>query len=128
MLRLWVSNGIPNDAHAVRFQTRWQGESPLFNVRTEHGLWHGGGDRTNGQEEGRVSGETDLLARGYMQHVGVVIKYLDDHHACLVTPENHRRVLNERTSWRWPSQAIPPDYIGLTLPFAPVRAEPPSFG
>ena len=117
MLRLWVSNGTPDDAHAVRFQMRWQGESPLFNVRTEHGLWYGGGDRANGQDQGRVSGETDLLTRGYMQHVGVVIKYLDDHHAYLVTPENQHRVLNERATWRWPSQAIAPGLHRVDVAF-----------
>ena len=117
MLRLWVSNGTPEGAHAVRFQMRWHSESPLFNVRTEEGLWLGGGDRIQGWEQGRVSGETDLLERGYMQHAGLVVKYLDDHHAYLVTPENHRRLLNERSTWRWPSQAIAPGLHRVDLAF-----------
>ncbi len=117
MLRLWVSNGTPQDAHDVRFHTRWHSESPLFNARTEEGLWLGGGNRTHGQEQGRVSAETDLLARGYMQYVGLVVKYLDDHHAYLVTPENHRRFANERTSWRWPSQEIAPGLHRVDVAF-----------
>lgn len=117
MLRLWVSNGTPEDAHAVRFQMRWHSESPLFNVRTEEGLWLGGGDRAHGQEQSRVSEETDLLARGYMQHAGLVVKYLDDHHAYLVTPENYHRLANERTTWRWPSQAIAPGLHRVDVAF-----------
>ena len=108
MLRLWVSNGGPEDASGVRFQTRWNSESPLLNVRTEEGLWLGGGDRTARQGPPLVSTEADLPARGYMQFGGLAVKYFDDHHAYLVTPDNHRRLANERTTWRWPSQAIAP--------------------
>ena len=92
----------------MRFQTRWHSESPLFNVRTEEGLWLGGGDRSPGQGPPRVSTETDLIACGTMQYGGLVVKYLDDHHAYLVTPDNHRRLAQDRTTWRWPSQAIAP--------------------
>ena len=108
MLRLWVSNGGREDASCVRFQTRWHSESPLFNVRTEEGLWLGGGDHSPGQGPPRVSTETDLIACGTMQYGGLVVKYLDDHHAYLVTPDNHRRLAQDRTTWRWPSQAIAP--------------------
>ena len=117
MLRLWVSNGTPEDAHGVRFQTRWHDVSPLLNVRTEDGLWLGGGDHTHGQEQGGASQEVDLQARGYMQYVGLAVKYLDDHHAYMVTPENHRRLLNERTTWRWPSQAIAPGLHMVDIAF-----------
>ena len=117
MLRLWVTNGTADDAHDVRVRLRWHNESPLFNARTEEGLWIGGGDRVRAQGQERVSGEMDLLASGYMQYVGLAVKYLDDHHAYLVTPENHRRVTNERTTWRRPSQAIGPGLHRVDVAF-----------
>ena len=41
----------------------------------------------------------------------------DDHHAYLVTPEHYRRLLNERTTWRWPSRAIVPSLHRVDVAF-----------
>ena len=117
MLRLWVSNGTPRMPTMFDF-IRAGTASRLSSTRERRrvsGLVVGIARTV--KSRGRVSAETDLLARGYMQYVGLVVKYLDDHHAYLVTPENHRRFANERTSWRWPSQAIAPGLHRVDVAF-----------
>ena len=43
-----------------------------------------------------------------MRYVGLAVKYLDDHHAYVFSPETYARFKYEKASWRWPCQAIAP--------------------
>ena len=94
-------------ARGVRFQTRWTADASLFNVKTEPGLWLDGRADESGPSEEGVS-EVDCVDRGSMQYVGLAVKYLDDHHAYVVTPEGPHRQTSEQNTWRWPSAAVGP--------------------
>ena len=107
MLQLWVSNGIAESARGVRFQTRWTADGSLLNVKTAPGLWMGGRANESGPSEDGVS-EVDCVGRGRMQYVGLAVKYLDDHHAYIVTPDEHHRLTADQSTWRWPAGAIGP--------------------
>ena len=116
MWSLWVSNGGTEGARDVQFQTRWSTDSHLFNVRTEEGLWLGARSRNAGQKQDRSSGAVDLPCRGSMQYVGLVVKYLAEDHAYVVSPETHRWFTRE-TTWRSPSQAIAPGLHFVDIAF-----------
>ena len=54
LICLCVSNGGKDDAQGVRFQTRWNAESSLYNVKTSEGLWIGArGDELGHEQPGR---------------------------------------------------------------------------
>ena len=112
LLCLRVSNGGTEDALGVRFQTRWNAESELFNVTTAEGLWMGARANELGQDGSFASEETSLVGGGSPhfvgQFVGLAVKYFDDEHAYVVTPENYRQFRSQPRTWRWPSGAIAP--------------------
>lgn len=108
ILRLAVSNGLDIDATGVRFQTRWTSDSPLLQIKTEDGLWFGSAAGDMGHATSRMTPEADLLGRGHARHLALAVKYLDDHHAYLVTPRSYQRSATQHAAWRWPALAIAP--------------------
>ena len=43
-----------------------------------------------------------------MQYLGLAVKYFDDEHAYVVTPDSYRRFVDDGLTWRWPSTALAP--------------------
>ena len=109
---LWVRNGGNEDSDGVRFQTRWNADSALLNVKTAEGLWFGARAGDPGQNLDRTSADVSLPAGGASEFVGqyvaLAVKYKDDEHAYIVTPENHQHYQNQGHTWRAPSDAIAP--------------------
>ncbi len=112
LLCLRVSNGGTEDAQGVRFQTRWNADSELFNITTSEGLWMGARADELGQPGSLASEDTCLVGGGSPQfvgqHLGLVVKYFDDEHAYVVTPQNYHQFRSSQRTWRWPSGAIAP--------------------
>ncbi len=48
------------------------------------------------------------MGRGGMQYLGLAVKYFDDEHAYVVTPDSYRRFVDDGLTWRWPSTALAP--------------------
>ncbi len=118
---LWLSNGGDNDAPDLRFQTRWNTDSTLFNVKTEAGLWLGAGAWDTSQRQDTLCEATDLNSHGRMRYAGLAVKYTDDDHAYddhayIVSSETLHR-FTENTTWRWPSQAIGPGLHFVDIAF-----------
>lgn len=112
LLCLRVTNGGPEDASGVRFQTRWNADSELFNVKTAGGLWMGARAHELGQAGSLASEETCLVGGGSShfvgQFAGLAVKYFDDEHAYVITPDNYQQFGSPQQSWRWPASAIAP--------------------
>ena len=109
LLCLRVTNGGTGDASGVRFQTRWNADSELFNVKTVGGLWMGARAHELGQAGCLASEDTCLVGGGSShfvgQFAGLVVKYFDDEHAYVITPDNYQQFGSPQRSWRWPAGA-----------------------
>ena len=122
MFCLSLRNGGTQDATGVRFQTRWSADSPLFNVKTTEGQWFGVQAGTPGPAIRHAHDEATLLTRAATSalgglYAGLVVKYLGDEHAYVISPDSHRHVVGEPQSWRSPSEAIAPGLHHVDVAF-----------